>query len=118
VVHGLKSVHDQASLTEAEVAMVAFNIVRFKIKPGMDDVFLDAHRNAAGEWPGMRQANLIKTGEGRYCIIGEWESMDALAAGRPQMIATLDRFRHTLEDLGEGIGLTDPVSGPVVLTLK
>ena len=34
------------------------------------------------------------------------------------MIATLDSFRDTLEDLGGGLGLTDPVSGPVVLELK
>jgi hypothetical protein len=34
------------------------------------------------------------------------------------MIATLDKFRHTLEDLGGGLGLTDPVSGPVATTLK
>jgi hypothetical protein len=44
--------------------------------------------------------------------------MDALAAQRPNMIATLDTFRDTLEDLGGGLGLTDPVSGPVVLELK
>ena len=44
--------------------------------------------------------------------------MDALAAARPNMIATLDTFRNTLEDLGSGLGLTDPVSGPVVLALK
>ncbi len=44
--------------------------------------------------------------------------MDALAKARPQMIATLDTFRDCLEDLGGGLGLTDPVSGPVVLALK
>jgi hypothetical protein len=32
------------------------------------------------------------------------------------MIATLDSFRDTLEDLGGGV--TDAVSGPVVLDLK
>lgn len=98
--------------------MVAFNVVRFKVKPGMEDAFLDAHRAVAGDWPGMVHANLVAIGEGRYCVIGEWESLEALAAGRPQMIATLDSFRHTLEDLGGGLGLTDPVSGPVVLSLK
>lgn len=44
--------------------------------------------------------------------------MDALAAARPNMIATLDIFRDTLEDLGGGLGVTDPVSGPVVLEVK
>jgi len=34
------------------------------------------------------------------------------------MIATLDSFRDTLEDLGGGQGPTDPVSGPVVMALK
>lgn len=38
--------------------------------------------------------------------------MDALAAARPRMLATLDSFRDTLE------GDTDPISGPVVLSLK
>lgn len=98
--------------------MTAFNVVRFKIKPGQEEAFLDAHRKMQDGWAGMRHANIIEAGEGRYCIIGEWDSMEAMAAARPQMIATLDTFRHTLEDLGGGLGLTDPVSGPVVLPLK
>jgi hypothetical protein len=52
------------------------------------------------------------------CIIAEWESMGALVAGRPQMIATLDSFRQTLDDLGGGQGVTDAVAGPVVLSAK
>jgi hypothetical protein len=61
---------------------------------------------------------MIKTGDHTYCIIAEWSDMDALAAARAKMIATLDSFRDTLEDLGGGRGVTDPVSGPVVLELK
>jgi len=98
--------------------MTAFNVVRFKVKPGMEDAFLDAHRNIAKTWLGMRHANIIKTDEGRYCIIAEWESVEALAAGRPYMIATLNSFRQTLDDLGNGLGLTDPAGGPVVLAVK
>ena len=41
--------------------------------------------------------------------------MDALAAARPAMIATLDEFRDKLEDLGGGLGVTDPVSGEAVI---
>jgi hypothetical protein len=33
-------------------------------------------------------------------------------------IATLNSFRDTLEDLGGRLGITDPVSGPVVMSLK
>ncbi len=98
--------------------MTAFNVVRFKVKPGMEAAFLDAHRGVAGNWAGLRHANIIQSGEGRYCIVAEWESMDAMAASRPQMIATLDSFRATLEDLGGGLGVTDPVAGSVVLALK
>ena len=98
--------------------MTAFNAVRFRVKPGRDQEFLDAHKNAPRDWPGLKHVNMIKTGDRSYCIIAEWSDMQALAAARPNMIATLDTFRNTLEDLGGGLGLTDPVSGPVVLELK
>jgi hypothetical protein len=98
--------------------MTAFNAVRFKVKPGRDQEFLDAHKSVRADWPGLRHVNMIKTGERSYCIIAEWNDMDALARARPNMIATLDSFRDTLEDLGSGLGVTDPVSGPVVLELK
>jgi hypothetical protein len=96
--------------------MTAFNAVRFRVKPGCDQEFLDAHRNI--EWPGVRRVNMIKTGDHTYCIIAEWDDVAALTKARPNMIATLDSFRHTLEDLGNGLGVTDAVSGPVVLALK
>ena len=92
--------------------MTAFNAVRFRVKPGRDEEFIAAHRAVERDWAGLRRANLIKTGEGTYCIIAEWDDMDSLAAARPHMVATLDTFRDTLD------GDTDPVSGPVVLELK
>jgi quinol monooxygenase YgiN len=98
--------------------MTAFNAVRFKVKPGKEQAFLDAHRERVFNWPGHRHANIIKTGDRTFCIIAEWDDMDALASARPEMIKTLDSFRDMLEDLGGGLGLTDPVSGPVVLSLK
>jgi len=101
-----------------EMSMTAFNVVRFKLKPGRDQEFLDAHKKIAANWPGLLHVNMIKTGDRTYCIIAEWTDMDALAQARPTMIATLDSFRDTLEDLGGGRGVTDPVSGPVVLALK
>lgn len=98
--------------------MTAFNAVRFKVKPGRDREFLDAHAAVERNWPGLRSANIIKTGESRYCIIAEWDDMESLAAARPHMVATLDTFRDTLEDQGGDLGVTDPVSGAVVLKLK
>jgi hypothetical protein len=51
-------------------------------------------------------------------FIHEWQDIDACIKARPNMIATLDSFRDTLEDLGGGLGVTDPAAGPVVLALK
>ena len=98
--------------------MTAFNAVRFRVKPGRDQEFLEAHKKIQADWPGLQHANIVKTGERSYCIIAEWSDMAALAAARSHMIATLDSFRDTLEDLGGGLGVTDPVAGPVVLALK
>jgi quinol monooxygenase YgiN len=98
--------------------MTAFNTVRFKIKPGREQQFLDAHDKVSAHWPGLRHANIIKTGEHTFCIIAEWTDMDALAQARSSMIATLNTFRDTLEDLGGGLGVTDAISGPVVKPLK
>jgi hypothetical protein len=98
--------------------MAAFNVVRFRVKPGREQEFLNAHRNAQVDWKGLKRVNIIKTGDRSYCIIAEWADMDDLAAARPNMIATLNSFRETLEDLGGGLGVTDPVSGVVVLELK
>ena len=98
--------------------MPAFNVVRVRVKPGREQEFLDAHKKVDGDWPGLKHASIIKTGERSYCIIAEWDGMESLANARAAMIATLNSFRDTLEDLGGGLGVTDPVSGPVVLGLK
>ena len=66
--------------------MTAFNTVRFNLKPGREQEFLDAHQKAERNWPGLRHANLIRTGDQSYCIIGEWDDMDSLAAARPFML--------------------------------
>ena len=50
--------------------------------------------------------------------VAEWTDMDAIVNARDSMIATLNSFRDTLEDLGGGLGVTDPISGPVVKALK
>jgi hypothetical protein len=93
------------------------NVVRFKVKPGQESAFLDAHRDGKASWPGLARGRIIKTGDHTFCLIGEWSSGEALQAARAEMIKTLDTFRSLLEDQGEGRGITDAVSGAVVLTL-
>jgi hypothetical protein len=98
-------------------AMTAYNAVRVKVKAGRETEFLENQRRRQ-LLKGMREAAIFKTGERTYCVIGKWDSMNALVAARPEMIATLDTFRDMLEDLGGGLGVTDPVSGEAVVELK
>jgi len=98
--------------------MTAFNVVRFRVKPGQDDAFVAAHRDLGIEgFNGARRFSLIKTGDGTYCIVGEWNSFDDIIGARPKMIGLLDTFRHMLEELGGGMGVTDPVSGEALLDM-
>ncbi len=98
--------------------MTAYNVVRFRVKPGQEKAFLDHHRVFhASELTGFRKGALIETGERSYCLIGEWNSMDDIVRARPKMIASLDGMRDLLEDLGGDLGVTDPVSGDAVLVL-
>ena len=98
--------------------MNSFNVVRFRVKSGREEAFIEAHRRADARFKGFLRGALVKTGERAYCMVGEWDSMASLAAARPQMIALLDTFRAELEDLGGGLGVTDPVSGEAVLDMK
>lgn len=95
--------------------MTAFNVVRFRVKPGREADFIEAHRKSHPDFAGFKRFVMIKTGDRTYCAVGEWDSYQTIVAARPKMIAMLDTFRDTLEDLGGGLGVTDPVSGEVVL---
>jgi hypothetical protein len=97
--------------------MTAFNVVRFRVKPGREQDFIEAHRNMGERPEGARRFVLVRTGDSSFCAVGEWESFDNLAAARPRMIGMLDSFRDLLEDLGGGLGITDAVSGEAVLEM-
>ena len=98
--------------------MTAYNSVRFRVKPGMEAKFIELQRASLdGSMPGALEAALVKTGERTYCFIGKWKSFQDIVNARPQMIASLDEIRDLLEDLGGGLGVTDPVSGTAVFEL-
>ncbi|MFH7043153.1 antibiotic biosynthesis monooxygenase [Paucibacter sp. JuS9] len=99
------------------MSQAAFNIVRFRVKPGRQQAFLEAHRRADPTFKGFLRGSMVQTGERDFCLVGEWDSMASLVAARPLMISLLDSFRAELDDLGHGLGVTDPVSGEVVLDL-
>ena len=58
---------------------------------------------------------LIQTGEFTYCSVGEWDNLESLVNARPAMIGFLDSVRHMLDEISPELGVTDPVSGPVVM---
>jgi len=97
--------------------MTAYNIVRMRVKEGHEDEYMALHKQlfaTAGpdmKAAGLRRFSLVKTGERAYCVLGEWESFDSIVKARPLMIGSLDKLRGILEDLGGGLGVTDPVSG-------
>lgn len=98
----------------------AFNIVRQRVKADrVKDFEVSFHRLGASPPPpelaGFRKFALVNIGSRSYCIIGEWQSYDHLAAARPYMVGSLDRQRDMLEDLGGGLGQTYAVSGEVVV---
>lgn len=98
--------------------MTAMNVVHMRVKPGMEEEFVRLHREFdLKSMPGGRNFWLVKSGERSFVVVGEWVDRDALIAARPAMIASLDKLRPILEDLGGGRGVTEPWSGDVALHL-
>ena len=98
--------------------MTAMNVVHMRVKPGKVDEFVRLHEDFdMKSIPGGRNFWLMKSGENSFVVIGEWDSLAALSAARPAMIASLDKLRPILEDLGGGRGVTEPWSGEVALHL-
>src|SRR5262249_40124278 len=93
------------------------NVVRFRVKPGLEEQFIEAHRRTIAPFKGFLGADLVKIGDRQYCFVGRWGDFQNIVDARSQMIGLLDTFRDMLEDLGGGLGVTDPVSGSSVVRL-
>ena len=87
--------------------------VRFKVKAGHRDAFVERLREFALP-PGAFHHLAVKTGDNTFCTVVQWHRKQDLVAARPAMIAFLDTCRHLLEELSPELGVTDPVSGPVI----
>lgn len=99
--------------------MTAMNVVHMRVKPGKEDEYVRIHREMDPRtMAGGRNFWLVRSGERDFTVVGEWESLAAMVAARPAMIANLDRLRPILEDLGGGRGVTEPWSGEVALHLR
>ncbi len=98
--------------------MAAFNVVRFRVKPESEQAMLDFHQQVRINAAGFTGGWLVKTGERTYCMIGQWKSFANIVKARPEMGSVLDQLRGMMEDLGNGLGVTDPVSGDVAVNVK
>ena len=98
------------------------NVVRYVVKADCHDEFIEPHSSPIergdglyGQLDGMLSQFLIKTGDYSYCFVAIWESERSLVEARTLMIESLNSMRHTLEEITPELGVTDPVSGPVIL---
>jgi hypothetical protein len=95
--------------------MAAFNVVRIRVKPGYEQQLIDFHKKPRSGFKGFDNGWLVKTGDQTFCIVGQWKSFQSIVDARPLMIGILDEMRGMLEDLGGGLGVTDPISGEAVV---
>ena len=89
------------------------NVVRVKVK----EVYKEDYLKKIDQMPkykGLLSVKLIETGSNSYCMVCEWESENHIAKARPQMIKFLDSIRPLLETISPELGVTDPVSGPII----
>ena len=96
------------------------NVVRSKVKEGMKDEYMkklqDFFNNMKGT-DGLISMKQIQTGPNNMCIVGEWKDADSIAKARNKMIAGLDAVRPLLEEISPEQGVTDPISGSVIMEL-
>lgn len=96
--------------------MEYLNAVRVCVKEGKVEEFVSLNQDFQ-KGVGQSKSYLVQTGERAFCWVGVWDSEQALVNARDAMISNLDMVRHCLEDLGNELGVTDPVSGPVTVEL-
>ena len=97
------------------------NIVRSKVKKDKKDEYmkkLQEFFNKMKGTDGLMSMKQIQTGPKSMCIIGEWKDEQSITKARDKMIAGLDTVRSLLEEISPELGVTDPVSGPVIMESK
>ena len=90
------------------------NVVRFVVKEGSENDFLEVFKTFSKE-EGEIYSFLVQTGDREYVAVGTWESEDALVNARPSLIGNLDKMRDFLEEISPDLGVTDPRSGNILM---
>jgi hypothetical protein len=86
--------------------------VRFLVKNGKVDEFLDGVKENTNQ--GETYSHTVKTGDLTFVWNAIFESEEALINARSGMISNLDRLRDCLQEISPELGVTDPVSGPII----
>ena len=95
--------------------MKFMNVVKFRVKKEELETFKElAYKEKS--FDGMIHEYYVQTSAQDFVAVGLWESEDKLGAARPEMIAFLDKMRPLLEELSPELGVTDPVSGPIMFS--
>ena len=97
------------------------NVVRSKVKEGKKDEYIEKVKeffNNMQGTDGLISMKQIQTGPNDMCIIGERKDEQSIAKARNKMIAGLATVRSLLEEISPELGVTDPVSGPVIMESK
>ena len=97
------------------------NVVRSKVKKDKKDEYIkklkEFFNNREGT-EGLISLKQIQTGPNTYCVIGEWKNEGAIEKARQKLIGGLDTVRPLLDKISPELGVTDPVSGPVIMENK
>jgi len=98
------------------------NVVRSKVKESKKDELMKKFKEFFDNMKGtdcLISMKLIQTGSNNImCTIGEWKDEQSIAKARDKMIAGLDTVRPLLDEISPELGVTDPVSGPVIMEDK
>ena len=96
------------------------NVVRSKVKEGMKDEYMKKLQdffNKMKGTDGLISMKQIQTAPNNMCIVGEWKDQESIAKARDKMISGLDTVRPLLEEISPELGVTDPVSGSVIMEI-
>ena len=97
------------------------NAVRSKVKEGKKNEYMQKLKEFFDNMQsteGLISMKQIQTGSNNMCIVGEWKDEQSIAKARNKMIAGLDTVRLLLEEISSELGVTDSVSGPVIMESK
>ena len=90
--------------------------VHFKVNEDNRDAFIAALKTLnPKDYNGAISHQVIDAGNGRFASSIEWENQNALVSVRPDLIKFFDSARPLLEEISPELGLTDPISGEIII---